>query len=337
MTTKKHRVLSGIQPSGNLHLGNYIGAIKQWVDKQSEFDAFYCVVDLHAITVPHNPAELAEKTREIAAIYLASGLTDATVFVQSHVTAHAELGWLLNCITSLGWLYRMTQFKDKSAKFSADDAIYAGLLNYPVLQAADILLYQAEFVPVGEDQKQHVELTRDIATRFNSTFGETFVLPAVMNPPQGARIMGLDTPSAKMSKSTDSQFHAVAILDEPDVILKKFKRAVTDSHGEIKFSEDAERAGVNNLLTIYQAFTQLDKPAIENEFAGKGYGDLKKRVAEAVIEGLNPVREEYHKLTSDKMYIDQVLAQGADKARSVANHTLKTVKERMGFLLPKHA
>lgn len=339
MTTKRSRVLSGIQPSGNLHIGNYIGALKQWVDKQDEFDAFYCVVDLHAITLPHNPAELCEKTREIAALYLAAGLKleHATVFVQSHVTAHAELNWLLNCITSLGWLYRMTQFKDKSAKFGADEAIYAGLLNYPVLQAADILLYQAELVPVGEDQKQHIELTRDIAVRFNTMFGDTFVLPAAMNPPQGARIMGLDTPNAKMSKSTDSQFHAVAILDEPDVIMKKFKRAVTDSHSEIKFSDDTERAGVNNLLSIYQAFTNQSKEAVENEFAGKGYGDLKKRVAEAVIEGLRPVRERYHELTGDAQYIDQVLAQGADKARSVADQTLALAKERMGFLLPKHS
>ncbi len=337
MANKKRRVLSGIQPSGDLHIGNYLGAIKQWVDHQEAFDAFYCVVDLHAITVPQDPAELCAKTREVAALYLAAGLRleHATVFVQSHVKAHTELAWLLNCITSLGWLYRMTQFKDKSAKFSADDAIYAGLLNYPVLQAADILLYQAEFVPVGEDQRQHIELTRDIATRFNNTYGETFILPDVMNPPQGARIMGLDTPTAKMSKSTDSQFHAVYLLDAPDTIMKKFKRAVTDSAGEIRFSDESERAGVNNLLTIYQAFTGKSKTEIESEFEGKGYGVLKTQVAEAVIESLTPLQQRYRELTGDTGYIDEVLAQGAEKAASVADQTLALARERMGFLPPR--
>lgn len=338
MTNKKSRVLSGIQPSGDLHIGNYLGALKQWVDHQKEFDAFYCVVDLHAITVPHDPAELCAKTREVAALYLAAGLEleHATVFVQSHVRAHTELAWLLNCITSLGWLYRMTQFKDKSAKYGADDAIFAGLLNYPVLQAADILLYQAEFVPVGEDQRQHIELTRDIAIRFNNMFGETFTLPEVMNPPQGAKIMGLDTPNAKMSKSTDSQLHAVYLLDTPDAIMKKFKRAVTDSFGEIRFSDDPERAGVNNLLTIYQAFTGRNKADIEAEFEGKGYGALKTQVGETVVEFLKPLQQRYHELTGDQGYIDQVLAQGAEKAALVADKTLADARERMGFLPSKH-
>ena len=335
--TQRKRVLSGIQPSGNLTIGNYLGALKQWVDKQDELEAFYCVVDLHAITVPYDPVELKAKTREVAALYLASGITldKSTVFVQSHVRAHAELAWLLNCITSLGWLNRMTQFKDKSLKYGSD-LINAGLLNYPILMAADILLYQAEFVPVGDDQRQHIELTRDIAQRFNTMFGETFTVPEAMIPPQGARIMGLDNPLAKMSKSeVDSQLHAIYLLDSPKSVEKKIKKAVTDLFAEIKFSDDPERAGVNNLLTIYQALTGQTKAEIEASFEGKGYGHLKNAVIEAVNEALAPLQKTYQELVGDSGYIDEVLAQGAEKACQVAERTVQVVKERMGFLPAK--
>ena len=331
----RHRVLSGIQPSGNLTIGNYLGAIQQWVAYQDTYDAYYCVVDLHAITVDHDPQELRQKTREVAAIYIASGLDPekATIFVQSHVKEHAELAWLLTCQTPLGWLYRMTQFKDKSAKQSDDASISTGLLSYPVLMAADILLYQAEKVPVGDDQRQHVELTRDIAQRFNHRYSEVFTIPEAVIPPIGARVMGLDTPLAKMSKSEAAQGHAVYILDEPKVASKKIMRAVTDSGRDITFSDDPERAGVNNLLSIYQAFTGKDKAAVEADFENaRGYGDLKKGVAEIVVESLKPIQERYHELTSDIAELDRLLDKHADKAREVACKTVKDVKEAMGFV-----
>ncbi|NJL94402.1 MAG: tryptophan--tRNA ligase [Anaerolineae bacterium] len=334
--TNPKRVFSGVQPSGNLTIGNYIGAIRQWVERQQEFDACYCVVDAHAITVPYEPQTLQTKTREVAALYLAAGLsTDyATVFVQSHVPQHTELAWYLTCITSLGWLNRMTQFKDKSARLETE-MIGAGLLNYPVLMAADILLYQTELVPVGDDQRQHIELARDIAQRFNATFGETFTIPAAMIPLEGARVMGLDTPTTKMSKSTtDSQYHAVYLLDEPDTVLKKFKRAVTDSLADIRFSADPERAGVNNLLTIFQALTHQNAEGVEAHFAGKGYGHLKTEVAEVVIETLRPIQQHYAELMAEGGYIDRVLAEGAAKAQVIATQTVADVKGRMGFLLP---
>ncbi|MCC7206526.1 MAG: tryptophan--tRNA ligase, partial [Anaerolineae bacterium] len=284
------RIFSGIQPSGNLHIGNYLGALKQWVQLQTEYECFYCVVDLHAITVQQDPAQLREATLRNAAIYLAAGIDQkySTVFVQSHVSAHADLAWILGCFTPMGWLNRMTQFKDKAAKQQAE-SVSAGLFTYPTLMAADILLYQADLVPVGDDQKQHLELTRDLAQRFNSLYGETFTLPDAFIPKAGARIMGLDEPTAKMSKSDNSDLHAVDILDTPDRIRKKVMRAVTDSGREIRFSTEPERAGVNNLLTIYQAFTGETREAIESRFEGKGYGDLKKAVAEATVEGLRPV------------------------------------------------
>jgi tryptophanyl-tRNA synthetase len=332
------RVFSGVQPSGDLHLGNYLGALKQWVLRQAEMDAFYCVVDLHAITVPYDVETLRYNTRQIAAFYLASGLNleQSTVFVQSHVTAHAELAWLLNAVTSLGWLNRMTQFKDKSAKYGGDQTL-SGLLNYPVLQAADILLYHAEAVPVGEDQRQHIELTRDIAQRFNMTYGDTFTVPEVMIPPDGAKIMGLDDPSGKMSKSTkDSQYHAVYLLDDPDTARKKIMKAVTDSHGEIHFSDDPERAGVNNLLTIYQALTEKTKAEVEADFAdARGYGDLKKAVADVVIDAISVIQGNYNELMDDPTYLDRVLEDGANKARAVADVTLAEVYDRMGFLPPR--
>jgi tryptophanyl-tRNA synthetase len=333
--TRPPRVLSGVQPSGSgrLHIGNYIGALKQWVKVQHEYESFFCVVDLHAITVQQDPAELCAGTREVAALYLASGIDPkiSTVFVQSHIPAHAELSWILGCYTPVGWLYRMTQYKDKAAKQQAE-SVGTGLLTYPVLMAADILLYQADAVPVGEDQRQHLELTRDLAQRFNHLYGETFTIPDAMIPVAGKRIMGLDNPNAKMSKSEDSEYHAAFLLDPPDKLRKKIMRSVTDSGREIRFSDDPKKAGVNNLLTIYQAFTDESNEAVENYFAGKGYGDLKKAVAEAVVEGLRPVQERYRQLTSEGGYIDQVLAEGAERASSIADATLASVKERVGFL-----
>jgi tryptophanyl-tRNA synthetase len=330
------RILSGIQPSGQLTIGNYLGALKQWVQLQSQYDSFYCIVDLHAITVPQDPAQLRESIRQTAGIFIASGLDPqySKVFLQSHVSAHAELGWIMGTMTPMGWLNRMTQFKDKAAKMQAE-SIGSGLFTYPALMAADILLYQADLVPVGDDQKQHIELTRDLAQRFNSLYGETFTIPKDYIPQSGARIMGLDTPTAKMSKSESSEYHAVYLLDPPDRIRKKLMRAVTDSGSGIIFSESPEKAGVNNLLTIYQAFTGQSKTEIEDHFAGKGYGDLKKGVAEAVIEGLRPLQERYQALTGDGGYIDQVLAESAARAREVANATLNNVWDRMGFLRPQ--
>ncbi len=334
---QRKRVLSGIQPSGDLTIGNYLGAIKHWVARQAELDAFYCVVDLHAITVPYDAASLAQKTREVAAFYLACGinLDESTIFVQSHVPAHSELSWLLNCITGLGQLQRMTQFKDKSGKYE-QEAIGAGLLNYPILMAADILLYQAEYVPVGDDQRQHIELTRDLAQRFNSMFGNVFTIPKPMIPPDGARIMGLDDPLAKMSKSqTDSQYHAVYLLDPPDVVKKKVMRSVTDSLNppQISFSDDPERAGVKNLLTIYQAVTDKPKAEVEADFANaRGYGDLKKAVVDVLNETLEPIQSEYHRLMNEAGYLDEVLARGATKAAAIADHTLEQARRHMGFL-----
>jgi tryptophanyl-tRNA synthetase len=335
MTQSKRppRVFSGIQPSGNLTIGNYLGALKQWAKVQHEYESFFCVVDMHAITVPQDPADLCGKTREVTALYIACGIDpeQSTIFVQSHVSAHAELAWVLGCMTPIGWLNRMTQFKDKSAK-QQTDTIGSGLLMYPSLMAADILLYDTNVVPVGEDQRQHLELTRDLAQRFNHVYGEVFVIPEIMVPLAGARVMGLDTPNAKMSKSEASEYHAVYLLDPPDKIKKKIMRSVTDSGSEIRFSDDPAKAGVDNLLTIYQAFTDESREAIESRFAGKGYGDLKKAVAEAVVEGLRPIQERYREITQDEKYLDDVLAQGAEYAASIANVTLDTVYERVGFL-----
>lgn len=332
--TRHKRVLSGVQPSGNLTIGNYLGALKQWAREQHNFDSYFCVVDLHAITVPYNPSELRAKTREVAALYLACGIDPevSTVFVQSHVPAHSELAWLLNGITPLGWLNRMTQFKDKAAKQQAD-SVSAGLLNYPVLMAADILLYQADVVPVGDDQRQHIEITRDIAQRFNHLFGETFTVPEGMFPQAGARIRAFDDPTAKMSKSETSEYHAVHLLDPPDRIRKTVMRAVTDSGREIAFSDDPARAGVNNLLELYQALTGQTREEIEAHFASaRGYGDLKKEVAEVVVAALAPIQERYREITRDERYIDDLFADGAARAAQVANATLELVRERMGFL-----
>ncbi|MCY3833157.1 MAG: tryptophan--tRNA ligase [Chloroflexi bacterium] len=334
-SNNKPRVLSGIQPSGNLTIGNYLGALKQWVEVQHDYDCFYCVVDLHAITVTQDPLELRQKTRESAAMYIAAGIDPevSTIFVQSHVPAHSELAWMLTCMAPLGWLQRMTQFKDKSAK-QAQESIGAGLLNYPSLMAADILLYHADLVPVGDDQNQHLEFTRDLAQRFNHLYGETFTLPSVMNPQAGARIMGLDIPTAKMSKSEDSENHAVFLLDDLARARKKIMRAVTDSHRDIRFSDQAERAGVNNLLTIYQAIAGERNEEIEAKFAGCGYGDLKRAVADSVVSTLEPLQERYYQLMNEAGYLDSVLRLGREKAAAIAEATLKLAQERMGFLAP---
>jgi tryptophanyl-tRNA synthetase len=332
--THKPRVFSGIQPSGNLHIGNYLGAIQQWVAGQGQKTNFICIVDLHAITVPQNPADLRRQTRELAALLLACGIDpqQTTLFVQSHVRAHAECSWVFSCITPLGWLERMTQYKAKAQK---QESVMTGLLTYPVLMAADILLYDADEVPVGEDQKQHIELTRDLAQRFNYLFGETFVIPKPVIRESGARIMGLDDPTVKMSKSETARGHAIRIIDDPDEIRWAIKRAVTDSFNEIRFSDDPERAGVNNLLQIYELLTGRSRPEIEAHFAGKGYGALKRELAEVVIEALRPIRERYYQLMDDPAELDRILAIGAEQARAVAEPKMTLILERVGFVLPR--
>jgi len=315
----KKRVLSGIQPTGGLHLGNYLGAIKQWVDRQDEKENFICIVDLHAITVWQDPEEAAGIDPE-----------RTTLFVQSHVRAHAEACWLLTCVTPIGWLERMTQFKDKSAR---QETIQAGLMTYPVLQAADILLYDPDEVPVGEDQKQHVELARDIAQRFNHLYGETFKLCEPVIPKIAARVMGLDDPTIKMSKSSTAQGHAVRLTDDEGKILKAFKRAVTDSGREIEFSGDPERAGVNNLLGIYRAITGKSESEVIEDFAdARGYGDLKKGVAQVVIDALAPIRQRYFELIEDPGELERLLAKGALRAGERAEAKVLDMKRRMGFL-----
>ncbi len=329
------RVFSGIQPSGRLHLGNYLGAIRRWVHGQGATESFICVVDLHAITVYQDPEQLKRQSRELTAMLLASGIDpDRThLFVQSHVRAHAEASWLLSCVTPLGWLERMTQYKDKSQK---QKSIKTALLTYPVLQAADILLYDADEVPVGEDQKQHIELARDVAQTFNHTYGETFVVPQPKIAKVGARIMALDDPTAKMSKSSSTaKGHAVLLDDDDADILRALKRAVTDSGRDICFSDDPEKAGVNNLLTIYQLMTGKSQEATLADFASaRGYGDLKKAVAEVVIEEIRPIRERYRQLMDDPAELDRLLAIGAEQARAVAEPKLVEIKEKMGFAVP---
>ena len=331
----RRRVLSGVQPSGDPQLGNYIGAFKGWVERQDEKENFFPIVDLHTITVDIDPDELRRQTRELAAVLFACGIDPdkSTLFVQSHVTAHAEACWLLNCVTPIGWLERMTQYKDKSAGMVS---IPTGLLDYPVLMAGDILLYSAHEVPVGDDQRQHVELTRDVAERFNNRYGETFIIPEAVIPEIGGRVMGLNDPNVKMSKSySHIRGHAVRILDEPKEIERSIMRAVTDSGNEIAFSEDPEKAGVNNLLGIYKALTDKEPDEVERDFAdARGYGDLKRRVAEVVIERMAPIRERYYELMDDTAELDRLLAVGADQAREVSTPKLDEMKEKMGFVLP---
>lgn len=331
-------VFSGIQPTGNIHLGNYLGAVKNWVAGQAEKVNYFCVVDLHSLTIPQNPDDLRFQTRSLAAMLLACGLDPekCTLFIQSHVTAHAEAAWLLNCVTPLGWLQRMTQFKDKSAK---QESVLTGLLDYPVLMAGDIILYDANEVPVGDDQKQHVELARDIAQRFNALYEqEFFVIPQPVIPEIGARVMGLDDPTAKMSKSSAHvRGHAIRLLDDAKEIERSFKRAVTDSGNEIRFSDDPEKAGVNNLLGIYKALTGKSKAECEADFAAaRGYGDLKKRVAEITIEALAPIQGRYQRLMDDPAELDRLLARGAEQARAVATPKLDQMKQMMGLVLPTH-
>jgi len=325
------RILSGIQPTGDVHLGNYIGAVRHWVTEQTTDDCFYCIVDLHAITVPQEPAELRRKTLELAAILLAAGIDPdrATLFVQSQVPQHAELAWVLNCFAMFGELRRMTQFKDKAAR-QKEASVSVGLFDYPVLQAADILLYQADRVPVGEDQRQHLELARDIAGRFNGRFGDTFTLPQAAIPKVGAKIMDLQNPTAKMSKSIDSPQGTVLVLDPPEAIAKKIKVAVTDSDREIVARP--EKHAIANLLTIYVVATGGTVEEAENHFAGKGYGDLKRELTEVLVEFLRPVRERTADLLGDPAELTRLLAAGAGKAEAVAAKTLADVFERVGFL-----
>jgi tryptophanyl-tRNA synthetase len=324
----KTRVFSGMQPSGNLHIGNYLGALKNWVRIQREYECIFCIVDLHAITVPQEPAALEGKIREIAALYLAAGIDpDAcSIMVQSAVPSHAELAWMLTCVTPVGWLERMTQYKAKSAK---QESVSDGLLQYPVLMAADILLYQAGIVPVGEDQAQHLELTRDIAQRFNSLYGETFVVPGTSLPAVGARIMGLDDPTQKMSKSETAANHAVALLDAPDKIRKTIMRATTDSLPAVDF--DNAGPGVLNLLAIYQGFSGDSGDQMRARFHGMRYGDLKKEVAAMVISHLEPFQERYRRIMADPGYLAGVLKQGAARVAPIAAATVETVKRRMGL------
>ncbi len=332
----KKRVFSGIQPTGNIHLGNYLGAVRNWVSEQSDKINYFCIVDLHSLTVPQDPEKLRFETRSMGAILLACGIDPqvSTLFIQSHVAAHAEGCWLLNCITPLGWLQRMTQFKDKSAK---QESILTGLLDYPVLMAGDIIFYDANEVPVGEDQKQHVELARDIAQRFNALYDVNFfVVPQPVIPKIGARVMGLDDPTVKMSKSlADRRGHAIRLLDEPKEVMYAFKRAVTDSGREIRFSDDPEKAGVNNLLGIYQAVTGKDRVAVEADFANaRGYGDLKVGVAEVVIEALQPIQARYRELMDDTAELDRLLAYGAEQARAVSRPKVDEMKRIMGLVVP---
>ena len=328
---KKKVMLSGIQPSGDLHLGNYLGAVKNWAELPEQFDCFYFMADLHTLTVRQDPKELRRRSTAQLAQYIACGLDPEknTLFLQSHVHEHAELGWILNCYTMFGELSRMTQFKDKSAKHT--DNINGGLFTYPALMAADILLYQADFVPVGEDQKQHCELTRDIAVRFNNLYGETFKVPEPYIPKVGARIMSLSNPASKMSKS-DPQ-GCVFLMDKPEELARKFKRAVTDSDTERCVRFDPEnKPGVANLMQIYSSVTGRSFDEIEAEFDGKGYGVFKPAVGEAVIETLRPIREEAERMIADKAYLQQVYTDGAQKASFVARKTLRKVYKKIGLV-----
>ena len=329
----KPNLLSGMQPSaGSLHLGNYLGALVNWAGMQDDYNAYYVIVDLHAITSPQEPAELRTNSRRTAAQYIAAGIdvTKSALFVQSHVPAHAQLAWVLNCITGFGEASRMTQFKDKSQKAGADSAS-VGLFTYPILQAADILLYQPKAVPVGEDQRQHIELTRDLAMRFNTRFGDTFTIPEAVILKETAKIYDLQNPTAKMSKSTADPKGLVNIMDDNATILKKIKSAVTDTEGIIKFDREA-KAGVSNLLGIHSAISGRSIESLEEQFAGEGYGALKAEVADVVIAAIEPIRERTQELMSDQNELDRLLADGADKANEVAEATLAKVYDAIGFL-----
>ncbi len=321
----KARVFSGVQPTGQLHIGNYLGALKSWAEIQDRYESIFCIVDLHAITLYQKPEELSSKIRETAALFIAAGINpeQSSIIVQSSISGHAELAWLLTCVTPLGWLQRMTQFKAKAEK---QETVGDGILQYPVLMAADILLYQASIVPVGDDQSQHLELTRDVAQRFNSLYGETFVVPATHLPTLGARIMGLDDPTQKMSKSVAGSGHAISLLDDPKVIQKKIARATTDSQPAITPGDIGP--GIANLLTIGQACD----PSITNEsVAEMRYGAFKKRVAEAVIARLEPIQQRYREITADPSYLDSVLAQGKSRVLPISQDTLGRARRAMGL------
>ncbi|RWZ68485.1 tryptophan--tRNA ligase [Labedella populi] len=327
------RLYSGMQPSADsLQIGNYIGALLQWRELQRDYDAYFSVVDLHALTQPHDAAELREKTRRTAAQYIAAGIEpeSSTLYVQSHVRAHAELAWILNTITGFGEAGRMTQFKDKSSRYGTE-ATSVGLFAYPVLMAADILLYQTDVVPVGDDQRQHIELTRDLAERFNARYGETFVIPEAITQKETARIYDLQNPTSKMSKSSESHAGVLWLLDEPSVTRKKIMRAVTDDEGSVRFDRDA-KPGVSNLLTIFSALSGRPVSAIEDDFAGSGYGDFKKALAEVVLAEFEPVRSRALELLDDPAELDRILSVNAEKADAVADATLSDVYDRVGLL-----
>lgn len=326
---KRKKIFSGVQPSGVLTIGNYLGAIKNWVSLQQDYDCIYCVVDMHAITVRQNPADLRRRTLEGLALYIACGIDPdkSIMFVQSHVPAHAELSWVLGCNTMFGELSRMTQFKDKSKKHS--DNVNAGLFTYPVLMAADILLYQTDVVPVGIDQKQHIEIARDIAERFNGVYGDTFTVPEAYIPKVGMKITSLTDPSKKMSKSDPNPNSYVNIIESRDDTIRKIKRAVTDSDSEVRFAEGKD--GICNLMNIYSSFTGKSYEEIEKEFAGKGYGEFKLAVGETCADCLQPIRDEFSRLTSDKSYLESLMKDGAEKAGYIARKTLSKVYRKIGF------
>ncbi len=328
---EKKIILSGIQATGKLTLGNYLGAINNWVHMQEEYDCYYMIANLHTLTVRNAPEELRENTLKILATYIAAGLDPQknTLFIQSQVPEHAELGWILDCYTYMGELSRMTQFKDKSQKHA--DNINAGLFTYPVLMASDILLYKADLVPVGEDQKQHLEITRDIAERFNNIYGDTFVIPNPYIRKTSARIMGLQDPTSKMSKSSENINDVVFLDDDPDTIMKKFKKAVTDSENVVKF-DPVKKPGISNLIQIYGSITNKNEKEIEEEFQNKGYGDFKTAVANAVIEKIKPIQDKYKELLENPKYLELIYEQGAKKARELASKTLEEVKGKIGIL-----
>ena len=330
----KKIIFSGVQPSGNLTLGNYLGAIKNWVALQEDYHCIYAMMDLHTITVRQTPADIRRRTLEVLALYIACGINpeESIMFVQSHNPAHAELAWVLNCYTYMGELQRMTQFKDKSSRHS--DNINAGLFTYPVLMAADILLYQADYVPVGKDQMQHIEICRDVAQRFNAIYGDVFRIPEGLLPKVGANIMSLQEPTRKMSKSDENPKAYISLMDDMNIIAKKIKSAVTDSEGVIEYREgDAAKAGINNLLSIMSAVSGRSIDDIVSEYGGKGYGDFKNDVAEAVVECIRPIRAEYDRLINDKAYLTQICKNGAESARRISERTLKKVYKKVGFLI----
>ena len=329
MADEKKILFSGMQATGNLTLGNYLGALKNWVTLNEDYDCYYCVVDEHSITVRQNPAELRQRARALLTLYIAAGLDPEKncIYYQSHVSGHAELAWILNCYTYMGELQRMTQFKDKSAKHA--DNINAGLFTYPVLMAADILLFQADVVPVGIDQMQHLELTRDIAQRFNGIYGDVFKIPEAYLGKVGAKIMSLQDPTKKMSKSDENLNASIYLMDDPDTIIRKFKRAVTDSDNEIRYA--AEKPGISNLIDIYRATTGKSIEEVEKEFAGKGYGDFKLAVGESVVDVLKPLQDRVAELSKDKAYIDSIIKNNGERANYVATKTLRKVQKKIGF------